>query len=170
MRLPAGLDHAQLRPGHHRPFKETLAGRKVICALSGGVDSSVVAVLLHKAIGRDLTAIFVDNGLLRQDEVIEVAGLFRQTFGLNLVVVDAAERFLTRLKGVREPEHKRKIIGHAFIEIFEAEAQKIGRVDYLAQGTLYPDVIESVSFRGPSATIKTHHNVGGLPDRMRMQL
>ncbi len=151
-------------------FKETLAGRKVICALSGGVDSSVVAVLLHKAIGRDLTAIFVDNGLLRQDEVIEVAGLFRQTFGLNLVVVDAAERFLTRLKGVREPEHKRKIIGHAFIEIFEAEAQKIGRVDYLAQGTLYPDVIESVSFRGPSATIKTHHNVGGLPDRMRMQL
>jgi len=151
-------------------FKERLAGRKVICALSGGVDSSVVALLLHRAIGSDLTSIFVDNGVLRAGEVSEVAGLFREVFGLNLVVVDAADIFLERLKGVTDPEKKRRIIGHAFIEIFEAEAAKIGQVDYLAQGTLYPDVIESVSFKGPSATIKSHHNVGGLPEKMKLKL
>ncbi len=147
-----------------------LCGRKVICALSGGVDSSVVALLLHRAIGDGLTSIFVDNGLLRAGEVSEVAGLFRDVFGLNLVVVDAADIFLERLAGVRDPEEKRRIIGHTFIEVFEAEAAKIGQVHYLAQGTLYPDVIESVSFKGPSATIKSHHNVGGLPQKMRLEL
>ncbi len=151
-------------------FKERLAGRRVLCALSGGVDSSVVALLLHKAIGTDLTAVFVDNGVLRAGEVSEVAGVFRDVFGMNLVVVDAAERFLQKLQGVSDPEEKRRIIGHTFIEVFEEEAAKIGKVDYLAQGTLYPDVIESVSFKGPSATIKSHHNVGGLPERMRLKL
>jgi GMP synthase (glutamine-hydrolysing) len=151
-------------------FKQRLSGRKVICALSGGVDSSVVAILLHKAIGSELTAIFVDNGVLRAGEVGEVAGLFREVFGLNLVVVDAADTFLERLQGMTDPEEKRRIIGHTFIEIFESEAAKIGQVDYLAQGTLYPDVIESVSFKGPSATIKSHHNVGGLPEKMQLKL
>ncbi len=151
-------------------FQKCLAGEKVICALSGGVDSSVVAVLLHKAIGENLTSIFVDNGVLRAGEVSEVAGLFRDVFGLNLVVVDAADTFLERLQGVTDPEEKRRIIGHTFIEVFEAEAKKIGQVQYLAQGTLYPDVIESVSFKGPSAVIKSHHNVGGLPEQMKLQL
>jgi GMP synthase (glutamine-hydrolysing) len=151
-------------------FKERLAGQKVLCALSGGVDSSVVALLLHKAIGKDLTAVFVDNGVLRAGEVSEVAGVFRDVFGMNLVVVNAADRFLDKLKGVTDPEKKRRIIGHTFIEVFEEEATKIGTVDYLAQGTLYPDVIESVSFKGPSATIKSHHNVGGLPEKMRLKL
>jgi GMP synthase (glutamine-hydrolysing) len=151
-------------------FKQRLAGKKVICALSGGVDSSVTALLLHKAIGDNLTSIFVDNGVLRAGEVSEVAGLFRDVFKLNLVVVDAADLFLDRLAGVTDPEEKRRIIGHTFIEVFEKEANRIGQVDYLAQGTLYPDVIESVSFKGPSATIKSHHNVGGLPDTMRLEL
>ena len=151
-------------------LKKRLGGKKVICALSGGVDSSVVALLLHRAIGRDLTSIFVDNGLLRAGEVSEVAGLFKDVFGLNLVVVDAAQTFLQRLEGVTDPEEKRRIIGHTFIEVFEAQAQGIGQVDYLAQGTLYPDVIESVSFKGPSSTIKSHHNVGGLPEKMRLKL
>jgi GMP synthase (glutamine-hydrolysing) len=151
-------------------FKQTLAGQKVICGLSGGVDSSVVAVLLHKAIGKNLTSVFVDNGVLRAGEVSEVAGLFRDVFDLNLVVVDAADIFLERLAGVTDPEQKRHIIGHTFIEVFEAEAKKIGQVEYLAQGTLYPDVIESVSFKGPSAVIKSHHNVGGLPDKMKLKL
>ncbi|BEQ15464.1 GMP synthase [glutamine-hydrolyzing] [Desulfoferula mesophila] len=152
-------------------FKERLGGQKVICALSGGVDSSVVALLLHKAIGKDLTSIFVDNGVLRAGEVAEVAGLFRDVFGLNLVVVDAADLFLDRLKGITDPEEKRRIIGHTFIEVFDAEAAKIaGEVQYLAQGTLYPDVIESVSFKGPSAVIKSHHNVGGLPEKMKLKL
>lgn len=151
-------------------FKERLAGQKVLCALSGGVDSSVVALLLHKAIGKNLTAVFVDNGVLRSGEVSEVAGVFRDVFGMNLVVVDAADRFLEKLDGVSDPEEKRRIIGHTFIEVFEEEAAKIGKVDYLAQGTLYPDVIESVSFKGPSAVIKSHHNVGGLPEKMRLKL
>ncbi|CAO0820196.1 GMP synthetase [Desulfarculales bacterium] len=151
-------------------LKERLAGHKVICALSGGIDSSVVALLLHRAIGKDLTSIFVDNGLLRQGEVSEVVGLFRDAFKLNLIVVDASQLFLGRLTGVIDPEQKRRIIGHTFIEVFEAEALKIGQVNYLAQGTLYPDVIESVSFKGPSAVIKSHHNVGGLPVRMKLQL
>ncbi len=151
-------------------FKQRLAGKKVLCALSGGVDSSVVALLLHKAIGKDLYAIFVDNGVLRKGEVSEVSGVFRDVFGVNLTVVDARDAFLDKLAGVTDPEKKRKIIGHTFIEVFEAEAQKIGQVDYLAQGTLYPDVIESVSFKGPSSTIKSHHNVGGLPEKMNLTL
>ncbi|AEH45427.1 GMP synthase, large subunit [Thermodesulfatator indicus DSM 15286] len=142
---------------------------KVICALSGGIDSTVTAVLVHRAIGERLVCIFVNNGLLRKGEVESVLNLMA-SLGLNLRYVDASERFLERLKGVTDPEKKRQIIGHTFIEIFEEEAKKVGDVTYLAQGTLYPDVIESVSFKGPSATIKTHHNVGALPERMKLKL
>jgi GMP synthase (glutamine-hydrolysing) len=143
---------------------------KVICALSGGVDSSVVAVLIHKAIGDQLNCIFVNNGLLRKGEAEKVVNLFTKHFKINLDYVDAANRFLEKLSGVADPEQKRKIIGNEFIYLFEEEAKKIGRVDYLAQGTLYPDVIESVSTKGPSAVIKSHHNVGGLPDKMNLKL
>jgi GMP synthase (glutamine-hydrolysing) len=143
---------------------------RVVCGLSGGVDSSVTAALLHEALGDQLTCIFVDNGLLRKDEAETVVDTFRGQFKINLIHVRAGERFLTRLEGVADPEQKRKIIGHEFIDIFDAEAEKLGRVDFLAQGTLYPDVIESVSFKGPSATIKTHHNVGGLPEKMNLKL
>ena len=143
---------------------------KVICGLSGGVDSSVVAVLLHQAIGKQLTCIFVNNGVLRSGEAEKVIRLFRGHYHIPLVYVDASRSFLKKLKGVVDPEKKRTIIGHEFIRIFEAEAKKIGLVRFLAQGTLYPDVIESVSFKGPSATIKTHHNVGGLPARMKLKL
>jgi len=143
---------------------------KVVCALSGGVDSTVTAVLVHKAIGEALTCIFVDNGLLRAGEREKVEEMLRNNFHINLKVVDASERFLKRLKGVRDPEKKRKIIGGEFIKIFEEEAKKIEGVKFLAQGTLYPDVIESVSFKGPSATIKSHHNVGGLLKRMKLKL
>jgi GMP synthase (glutamine-hydrolysing) len=143
---------------------------KVVCALSGGVDSTVTAVLVHKAIGEALTCIFVDNGLLRAGEKEKVEEMLRNNFHINLKVVDASERFLKRLKGVRDPEKKRKIIGGEFIKIFEEEAKKIEGVKFLAQGTLYPDVIESVSFKGPSATIKSHHNVGGLLKRMKLKL
>jgi len=143
----------------------------VICGMSGGVDSAVTAQLLHQAIGDQLHCIFVDNGVLRKGERESVANEFQD---LNLIVVDAAERFIDALAGVIDPEKKRKIIGGLFIEIFEEEASKlvdkVGEINWLAQGTLYPDVIESVSFKGPSATIKSHHNVGGLPDRMRMKL
>jgi len=146
------------------------AGR-VICGLSGGVDSSVAAVLIHEAIGHQLTCIFVDHGLLRQNEAQEVLRMFREHYSLQLVHVDASEMFISALQGVSDPEEKRKIIGRLFIDVFESEAKKIGGADYLAQGTLYPDVIESVSFSGgPSVTIKSHHNVGGLPERMKMQL
>lgn len=144
---------------------------KVICGLSGGVDSSVAAVLIHEAIGKQLTCIFVDTGLMRQDEGREVVDLFRQHYNIPLVAVDASKLFLDALKGVTDPEQKRKIIGKLFIEVFEAEARKIGGAEFLAQGTLYPDVIESVSFiGGPSVTIKSHHNVGGLPERMNLKL
>lgn len=143
---------------------------KVICALSGGVDSSVVAVLLHKAIGDQLYCIHINNGLMRKGESGQVVETFRNNFGINLDYVDATESFLENLRGVTDPEKKRKIIGKLFIDVFEQEAIKIGKVDFLCQGTLYPDVIESVSFKGPSVTIKTHHNVGGLPDKMNLKL
>jgi GMP synthase (glutamine-hydrolysing) len=144
---------------------------KVICGLSGGVDSSVAAVLIHEAIGEQLTCVFVDHGLLRLGEAENVVALFRGHYNIPLVHVDASDMFLKALEGVEDPEVKRKTIGKLFIDVFEAEAKKIGGTDFLAQGTLYPDVIESVSFTGgPSVTIKSHHNVGGLPERMNMQL
>ncbi|MBU2841977.1 glutamine-hydrolyzing GMP synthase [Acidithiobacillus thiooxidans] len=143
---------------------------KVIAALSGGVDSAVAAVLIHRAIGDQLTCIFVDNGLLRFGESEKVQTVFRNYFQIPLQVVDARQRFLDVLDQVTDPEKKRKAIGNLFIEIFEEEAKKVEGADFLAQGTLYPDVIESVSFKGPSATIKSHHNVGGLPERMHLKL
>jgi GMP synthase (glutamine-hydrolysing) len=143
----------------------------VICGLSGGVDSSVVAVLLHEAIGDQLQCVFVDHGLLRLDEGEQVVRLFRDHYNIPLIHTDASETFLKALDGVSDPETKRKTIGALFIDVFEAEAKKIGGAAFLAQGTLYPDVIESVSFTGgPSVTIKSHHNVGGLPARMNMKL
>jgi len=143
---------------------------KVICALSGGVDSSVAAVLLHKAIGDQLYCTHINNGLMRKGESEVVVKTFRDNFHINLNYVDATDRFLSALAGVTDPETKRKIIGKIFIDIFEEEAKKIGKVDFLCQGTLYPDVIESTSFKGPSVTIKTHHNVGGLPEKMNLKL
>ena len=144
---------------------------RVICGLSGGVDSSVAAVLIHEAIGDQLTCIFVDHGLLRQGEAEEVVRTFRDRFNIRLVHRDASELFLDALDGVTDPEVKRKTIGRLFIDVFDEEAHKLGGADWLAQGTLYPDVIESVSFTGgPSVTIKSHHNVGGLPERMRLKL
>jgi GMP synthase (glutamine-hydrolysing) len=144
---------------------------RVLCALSGGVDSSVAAILIHEAIGDQLTCVFVDHGLMRMNEATEVVSMFRDHYNIPLVHVDAADMFIGALEGESDPETKRKTIGRLFIEVFEAEAKKIGGADFLAQGTLYPDVIESVSFTGgPSVTIKSHHNVGGLPARMKMQL
>jgi GMP synthase (glutamine-hydrolysing) len=144
---------------------------RVICGLSGGVDSSVAAVLIHQAIGEQLTCVFVDTGVLRAGEVDEVVSVFRGAYNIPLVHRDAADLFLGKLVGVSDPEQKRKIIGGTFIDVFDEEATKIGGADFLAQGTLYPDVIESVSFAGgPSVTIKSHHNVGGLPERMKMKL
>ena len=143
-------------------YRNDLAGKKVLCALSGGVDSSVAAVMLHKAIGDDLTCVFVDHGLLRKDEGDSVEKTFKNEFNMKIIRVDAKDRFLNALKGVNEPEKKRKIIGEEFIRVFEEEAKKIGRVNILVQGTIYPDVIESG--KGDAATIKSHHNVGGLPD------
>jgi GMP synthase (glutamine-hydrolysing) len=151
-------------------IRERVGHRRVVCGLSGGVDSTVVAALIHKAIGDKLTCIFVDNGLLRKDEARQVAALFRERMELDVRVVDAGERFVKNLKGVEDPEKKRRIIGVTFIEVFEAEAKTLENADFLAQGTLYPDVIESISVRGPSATIKSHHNVGGLPERMKLEL
>ncbi len=153
-----------------KAIKEQIGDAQVVCALSGGIDSTVVALMLHRAIGPRLHCIFVDNGLLRLNEGREVIGYLREHFELNLHYVEAQELFLGRLKGVEDPEEKRKIIGHTFIEVFEKEAKAIPNVKFLAQGTLYPDVIESVSFRGPSAVIKSHHNVGGLPDIMQLTL
>jgi GMP synthase (glutamine-hydrolysing) len=144
---------------------------RVICGLSGGVDSAVAAVLIHEAIGEQLTCVFVDHGLLRLAEAQKVVTLFRDSYNIPLVHVDAEDTFLKALAGVEDPEQKRKTIGKLFIDVFDAEAKKIGGADFLAQGTLYPDVIESVSFTGgPSVTIKSHHNVGGLPERMHMKL
>ncbi|HEX5217129.1 MAG TPA: glutamine-hydrolyzing GMP synthase [Vicinamibacterales bacterium] len=150
-------------------IREKVGDGKVVCGLSGGVDSTVAAMLLHKALGDRLTCIFVDNGLLRLGEAEQVRTRFKK-LGLNLEFVDATDLFLDRLKDVTDPEKKRKIIGAAFIDVFEERARELGDFDFLAQGTLYPDVIESVSVVGPSATIKSHHNVGGLPDRMRFKL
>ncbi len=152
-------------------IRESVGDGKVICALSGGVDSAVVATLIHRAIGDQLTCIFVNNGLLRREEVERTLKVFRENLGMNIRYVDASERFLARLKGVIDPEVKRKAIGEEFIHVFEEEAKKAGKVDFLAQGTLYPDVIESVSsVSNVSAKIKTHHNVGGLPARMTLKL
>lgn len=150
-------------------IKELVGNKKVICALSGGVDSSVAATLVHKAIGDQQTCIFVDTGLLRQDEYDDVLAIYKHV-GLNVKPVRAGERFLDKLKGVIDPEKKRKIIGNEFIKIFEEEAKQVGDADFLVQGTLYPDVIESVSVNGPSVTIKSHHNVGGLPEKMHLKL
>jgi len=151
-------------------IKSRVGDRKVICALSGGVDSSVTAALLQRAVGENLTCIFVNNGLLRLGEENGVRDTFENSFKVNLDVVKAEDRFLEKLKGVTDPEEKRKIIGHEFIAIFEEESQKLGHVDYLAQGTLYPDIIESQSLTNPSAKIKSHHNVGGLPEVMKLDL
>ncbi|MBI5136028.1 MAG: glutamine-hydrolyzing GMP synthase [Nitrospirae bacterium] len=151
-------------------IREQVGGGKVICALSGGVDSSVAAVLVHKAIGDQLTCVFVNNGLLRTGEAEKVVATFRDHMGMNLVFADEADRFLGKLKGVSDPERKRKIIGNTFIEVFDHHAERMTGVGFLVQGTLYPDVIESVSAKGPSATIKTHHNVGGLPEDLKFTL
>ncbi len=153
-----------------KKIKEQVGDNKVICALSGGVDSSVTAALLHEAIGDKLIPIFVDTGLLRKNEKEEVEHAFKNVLHVPLITVDARENFLTKLKGVIDPEEKRKIIGHTFIEVFEEEAKKHKDAKFLAQGTLYPDVIESVSVKGPSKTIKSHHNVGGLPEWMKFEL
>ena len=143
-------------------LKAKMGGKKAVCGLSGGVDSSVAAVLCHKAIGNDLTCIFVDHGLLRKNEADEVERVYRDKFNMNLIRVEAEDRFLAKLKGVTEPEQKRKIIGEEFIRVFEEESAKLGHCDFLVQGTIYPDVIESGT--ATARTIKSHHNVGGLPD------
>jgi len=151
-------------------IRATVGDKKVVCALSGGVDSSVVALLIHRAIGDKLTCIFVDNGLLRKGEAEKVKKTFEGHFHMKLIFLDARKRFLEKLNGITDPEKKRKVIGNEFILVFEEEAKKIRDAEFLAQGTLYPDVIESVSFKGPSAVIKSHHNVGGLPEVMKLQL
>ncbi|RJQ47424.1 MAG: glutamine-hydrolyzing GMP synthase [Nitrospiraceae bacterium] len=153
-----------------KEIREKVGRDKVVCAISGGVDSAVTAVLIHKAIGKQLTCIFVDNGVLRKGEADKVESTLKKHFHMNIVCVDASKRFLKKLKGVTDPEKKRKIIGNEFIHVFEEEAKKIKGAKYLAQGTLYPDVIESTSFKGPSATIKSHHNVGGLLKDMKLRL
>lgn len=150
--------------------RQQVGTRRAICGLSGGVDSSVAATIVHRAIGDRLTCIFVDNGLLRKNEFEEVLDLYRRRMRLNVIGVRAADRFLSPLAGVSDPEQKRKIIGAVFIDVFQEQAAKLGPVDYLVQGTLYPDVIESVSIKGPSAVIKSHHNVGGLPEKMHLKL
>ena len=162
---------AEFRAAKIAEIRKQVGGGRVICGLSGGVDSAVAAVLIHEAIGSQLTCVFVDHGLMRTAEAEQVVTLFRNHYNIPLVHVDAEETFLAGLAGVTDPEAKRKFIGGAFVDIFEAEAKRVGGADFLAQGTLYPDVIESVSFTGgPSVTIKSHHNVGGLPARMNMQL
>jgi GMP synthase (glutamine-hydrolysing) len=150
-------------------LRKKLGNDKVVLGLSGGVDSSVAAILLHKAIGKNLVCIFVDNGLLRKDEFSKVLDSYKN-MGLNVIGVNAAKKFLKDLKGITDPEEKRKVIGHDFIEVFDEEAHKLKDIKWLAQGTIYPDVIESVSVNGPSATIKSHHNVGGLPEKMKLKI
>ncbi|MGL5355425.1 MAG: glutamine-hydrolyzing GMP synthase [Cetobacterium sp.] len=153
-----------------KSIKETVGDKKVLLGLSGGVDSSVAAALIHKAIGDQLICIFVDTGLLRKDEGKNVMEIYGENFHMNIKCVEAEERFLSKLAGVSDPETKRKIIGNEFVEVFNDEASKLTDVDFLAQGTIYPDVIESQSVKGPSATIKSHHNVGGLPEHMKFKL
>jgi GMP synthase (glutamine-hydrolysing) len=153
-----------------RRLRERIGSDQVVCGVSGGVDSTVVAVLLHRAIGEQLHCFFVDNGVLRAGERDEVEKIFREDLGIPLVTLDESEKFLRNLRGVEEPEKKRVVIGHTFVAAFERAASKIANAKYLAQGTLYPDVIESVSVHGPSATIKTHHNVGGLPEVMKLEV
>jgi GMP synthase (glutamine-hydrolysing) len=159
----------QFAEGAIRKIRDQVGDGRVLLAISGGVDSTVAAMLLSRAVGENLYGVFVNNGLLRKNEFEEVVAMLSR-LGINLRAVDASELFLSRLAGVTDPEQKRKVIGPTFIDVFEEEAEKIGQVDFLAQGTLYPDVIESVSFKGPSVTIKSHHNVGGLKDRMKMDL
>ena len=171
----AGLKGDWTMAAYHEQAVEAIRRQvgtgKVICALSGGVDSSVAALLIHEAVGDQLTCVLVDHGLMRKNEAAEVVDMFRQHYNLPLILVDASDRFISALEGEADPEKKRKTIGRLFIEVFEEEAKKLGGADFLAQGTLYPDVIESVSFTGAtSSTIKSHHNVGGLPERMNMQL
>ena len=162
---------AEFRQNKIDEIRAQVGKGRVICGLSGGVDSAVAAVLIHEAIGEQLTCVFVDHGLMRAHEAEQVVSLFRNSYNIPLVHVDAEQMFLGGLAGVTDPEAKRKFIGKTFIDVFEEEARKIGGADFLAQGTLYPDVIESVSFTGgPSVTIKSHHNVGGLPERMNMKL
>jgi len=151
-------------------IRRVVGDGRVLCALSGGVDSAVAALLVHRAVGDRLTCVFVDNGLLRKDEAAQVRKRFAERLKLNVVFVDATALFLRKLKGVTDPERKRKVIGREFIEVFKQAAKKIGKVDFLAQGTLYPDVIESISVKGPSAVIKSHHNVGGLPKSLKFKL
>lgn len=153
-----------------RQAKKTIGDGNVVCALSGGVDSTVVALILHQAIGKRLHCIFVDNGLLREGEKDEVVSYLREHFDLNLIFVQAQDRFLKQLECIEDPEEKRKIIGHTFIDVFDEEAKAIGKVDFLAQGTLYSDIIESIPHRGSSVVIKSHHNVGGLPEKMSLKL
>ncbi len=153
-----------------KEIKAKVGNSKAICALSGGVDSSVAALLVSKAIGENLVCIHIDHGLMRKDESAQIMKMFEDHYDLNLISIDASEIFLSRLAGVTDPEKKRKIIGNTFIDVFEEESKKLGDADYLIQGTLYPDVIESVSVKGKSVTIKTHHNVGGLPEKMDLKL
>lgn len=153
-----------------KDIKEKIGKGKVVAGVSGGIDSIVAAVLTHKAIGDQLHCIFINNGLLRKGEAEEVQKRFENNYKIDLIVVDASERFLKRLKGISNPEIKRKIIGEEFIRVFEEKAKEIGEVEYLLQGTLYPDVIESISLEGPSSTIKSHHNVGGLPEEMKLKI
>src|SRR5262245_6171484 len=168
---PGDWTIAHFRDSEVERIRKQVGEGHVVCGLSGGVDSAVAALLIHEAIGDQLTCVFVDHGLLREGEAKEVVDLFRGHHNIPLVAVDAAAKFLDALQGVTDPEVKRKMIGNLFVDVFEAEADKIGHVDFLAQGTLYPDVIESTSaLGGPSATIKSHHNVGGLPERMRLKL
>lgn len=169
--LESNWNMAGYRDRAVQAIRDQVGDSKVICALSGGVDSSVAALLIHEAIGDQLNCILVDHGLMRKDEAADVVSMFQEHYDLNLKLVDASDRFVDALEGEADPETKRKTIGRLFIEVFEEEAKAIGGADFLAQGTLYPDVIESVSFTGgPSVTIKSHHNVGGLPERMNMKL
>ncbi|HEX9932209.1 MAG TPA: glutamine-hydrolyzing GMP synthase, partial [Allosphingosinicella sp.] len=169
--LAGGWTMAEFRATKIAEIRAQVGSGRVICGLSGGVDSAVAAVLIHEAIGEQLTCVFVDHGLMRAREAEQVVSLFRNSYNIPLVHVRAEELFLSGLAGLTDPEAKRKFIGRTFIDVFDEEARRIGGADFLAQGTLYPDVIESVSFTGgPSVTIKSHHNVGGLPERMNMKL